>query len=60
MLTPSEFSEMSGRAGRRGMDEIGYVTVVGTAFQSPEEVAELVTSDANPLKADSRRRIQWF
>lgn len=51
MLTPSEFLQMSGRAGRRGMDEIGYVTIIGTAFQSPEEVAELVTSDANPLES---------
>ena len=50
-LTASEFLQMSGRAGRRGMDKVGYVTIVGSPFQTPEEVAELVLSDANPLES---------
>ena len=51
MLTANEFLQMSGRAGRRGMDEVGYVTIVGTPFQSPTEVAELVLSGSNPLES---------
>jgi len=50
-LTSNEFLQMSGRAGRRGMDKIGYVVVVGTPFQTPEEVALLAKSDANPLES---------
>jgi len=51
MLTANEFLQMSGRAGRRGMDEVGYVVVVGTPFQTPDEVVELVLSEANPLES---------
>ncbi len=51
VLTANEFLQMSGRAGRRGMDEIGYVVVVGSPFQTPIEVAELVLSGANPLES---------
>lgn len=51
MLSANEFLQMSGRAGRRGMDEIGYVVIVGTPFQSPQEVATLAKSPANPLES---------
>lgn len=51
MLSANEFLQMSGRAGRRGMDEVGHVVVIGTPFQTPDEVAELATSKANPLES---------
>ena len=51
LLTANEFLQMSGRAGRRGMDEIGYVVIVGTPFQTPDEVYELATSSSNPLES---------
>lgn len=51
LLTANEFLQMSGRAGRRGMDEIGYVVIVGTPFQTPDEVYNLATSSSNPLES---------
>jgi len=51
LLTANEFLQMSGRAGRRGMDKIGYVVIVGTPFQTPLEVAALATAKSNPLES---------
>jgi superfamily II RNA helicase len=49
LLNASEFLQMAGRAGRRGMDEVGYVVTVQNRFEGASEAAYLATSGADPL-----------
>lgn len=35
LLTASEFLQMAGRAGRRGMDTVGHVVTLQTPFEAP-------------------------
>lgn len=49
LLTASEFMQMSGRAGRRGKDTLGYVVTVQSPFEGAREAAYLATSGADPL-----------
>jgi len=48
-LTASEFHQMSGRAGRRGMDPVGHVVVLRDPYRPVEEAARLATSPPDPL-----------
>ncbi len=48
-LKASEFLQMSGRAGRRGMDEVGHVVILHHPFQSAEEAARLAVAPPDPL-----------
>ncbi len=49
LLTASEFLQMAGRAGRRGMDTTGYVVTLQTPFEGAKEAAYLATAGADPL-----------
>lgn len=51
MLTPSEFVQIAGRAGRRGMDAVGHVVTVQTPFEGAKEAAFLATAQPEPLQS---------
>ncbi len=49
LLTASEFLQMAGRAGRRGMDDLGHVVTVQTPFEGAKDAAYLATAQPEPL-----------
>ncbi len=42
-LTPGEYTQLAGRAGRRGIDEVGYVVVLWDPFVPFDQVAGLAS-----------------
>lgn len=51
LLTPSEFLQIAGRAGRRGMDTVGYVITVQTPFEGALMASKLAKAPPEPLRS---------
>jgi ATP-dependent RNA helicase HelY len=54
MLTPGEYTQLTGRAGRRGIDEIGYAVVLYQTQVPFERVAGLASTRTYELRSSFR------
>ncbi len=53
-LTASELQQMTGRAGRRGKDRVGFVVAAPGPHQNPKRIAELLSAPPNDLESQFR------
>ena len=54
ILTPGEYTQLTGRAGRRGIDDVGYAIVLWSPFVPFEQVAALASSRTYALRSAFR------
>jgi ATP-dependent RNA helicase HelY len=53
-ITPGEYTQLTGRAGRRGIDVEGHAVVVWSPGIDPRQVAGLASTRTYPLKSSFR------
>src|SRR5207248_6889205 len=53
-LTPGEYTQLTGRAGRRGIDEVGYAVVLWSPFVPFDQVAGLAGTRTYALTSSFR------
>lgn len=53
-LTASELQQMTGRAGRRGRDNVGFVVAAPGLHQDPKRIADLLRAPPDPLVSQFR------
>lgn len=53
-LSASELQQMTGRAGRRGRDNVGFVVAAPGLHQDPERIARMLMAPPDPLVSQFR------
>src|SRR2546429_5340420 len=53
-LTASELQQMTGRAGRRGKDRVGFIVAAPGPHQNPQRIAELLNAPPDDLESQFR------
>jgi len=53
-LTATELLQMTGRAGRRGMDEVGFVLILPGPYQDARYIYDLLKSPPDPIFSQVR------
>ncbi|HZC73429.1 MAG TPA: DEAD/DEAH box helicase [Jatrophihabitans sp.] len=53
-ITPGEYTQLTGRAGRRGIDVEGHAVVIWTPDADPQRVAGLASTRTYPLRSSFR------
>ena len=53
-LTPGEYTQLTGRAGRRGIDDLGHAVVLWSPFVPFDQVASLAASRSFHLRSSFR------
>src|SRR5437588_12744183 len=53
-LTASELQQMTGRAGRRGKDRVGFIIAAPGLHQNPQRIAELLSAKPDDLESQFR------
>jgi superfamily II RNA helicase len=54
MLSASELQQMTGRAGRRGRDRVGFIVAAPGRHQDPQKLASLLNAPPDPLVSQFR------
>src|SRR5256885_13058868 len=53
-LTPGEYTQLTGRAGRRGIDDLGYAAVLWNPYVPFDQVASLASTRSYALASSFR------